>query len=190
MSSGYVVDPKRALDSDASVTEYHASRARYVRTLTSDLENRLQATIGAQRKLLAEECANLTRLAQNRNDAYQRALRTYSEKVPRRVTSDGLAAPSPLERLNAGVDKLYRAAARAAEEYREVSEMIEKRQAKLEAIDRQMRAELEHFSRALAAQLETPAGREAAFRRDPLLARAHARMQAAGARGEADAIVR
>ena len=38
--------------------------------------------------------------------------------------------------------------------------------------------------RDLIAQLETPTGLEGAFKRDPLLARAHARMQAAEARRE------
>lgn len=182
MNLGAGVDPKRETNCDAAVAEYQASRTRYIRTLTFDTEQRLKETIGKQRQLLAEEIANLTLLADSRGETYQRALKAYSAKAPKRVTSEGLLAPSPLERIIAGVDKLYKTAARAADEYREVDSIIKKRKDKLEAIDSKIRGEIEQYGRALNAQLETPAGLAGAFRRDPLLARAHTRMLAAQAR--------
>jgi hypothetical protein len=47
-----------------------------------------------------------------------------------------------------------------------------------------VRTVLEQHGRDLIAQLESPAGLEGAFKRDPLLGRAHARMLAAAARRE------
>jgi hypothetical protein len=175
-------DPNDESPEDAAVRDYHASRARYIRTITSDLEKRLQATIGKRREPLVEEIANLTILAHARYETYQDALKAYAAKAPGRVKGGNLISPSPSDRMIAGVDKLYKAAVKAAEEFRECDAIIKKRRARLEEIDYKMKVQIEQYGRDLIAQLETPAGLESAFKRDPLLGRAYARMQASQAR--------
>jgi hypothetical protein len=83
-----------------------------------------------------------------------------------------------------GIDKLYKTAVKSAEEFAEVNDILKKRKEKLEKIDDEVRTVLEQHSRDLIAQLESPTGLEGAFKRDPLLGRAHARMLAAEARRE------
>lgn len=167
---------------EAATSEYHSSRARYIRTVTSDIEKRLIETIGKRRAPLMEEITNLNTLAHARFNVYQAALKAYAVKAPSRATSAGLQPPGPAERMVPGIDKLYKAALKAAEEYNEVNGIIKKRRENLEEIDKKMREQVEKYGLDLIAQLETPAGLESAFRRDPLLGRAHARMLAARAR--------
>jgi hypothetical protein len=172
----------RAADYDSTVAEYHASRARYIRTVTSGVEARLMESVGKRREPLREEIANLSILAHDRYDTYQAALKAYSVKAPSRVTAGGLLPPSPAERMIRGIDQLYKAAVKAAEEYREVNAIIKKRKDKLTEMDWKMRVQVEQYGRDLIAQLETETGLAGAFKRDPLLGRAHARMLAAEAR--------
>ncbi len=164
------------------VAEYQASRARYIRSVTSGVEQRFMETIGRRRDSLREEIANLTELAQHRYDAYQASLKAYAVKAPGRVTGGGIMPPSPTERVVRGIDKLYRNAVQSAEAFREVNDIIRKRKDKLGEIDYKLRQRVEEFGRDLIAQLETESGLAGAFKRDPLLGRAHARMLAARAR--------
>jgi hypothetical protein len=184
VSTDQHVSDARVPDYDASVREYHASRARYIRTVTTDTEKKLMETVAKRRDPLKEEINNLSSLARSRFEARQLTLRDYAAKAPGRVTAGGLLPPSPAERLIGGIDKLYKAAVKAAEEFNEVNDIIKKRKEKLDKIDDEVRTVLEQHGRDLIAQLETPTGLEGAFKRDPLLARAHARMQAAEARRE------
>ena len=169
---------------DTSVREYHASRARYIRTVTTDTEKRLLETVAKRREPLKEEINNLQALARARFETRQSTLKAYAAKAPGRVSTSGLQPPSPAERMTGGIDKLYKAAVKAAEEFNEVNEIIKKRKEKLDAIDHEVRTVLEQHGRDLIAQLETPTGLEGAFKRDPLLERAHSRMIAAEARRE------
>jgi hypothetical protein len=171
-----------AADYDASMREYHASRARYIRTVTADTEKQLMETVAKRRDPIKEELTNLTSLARVRFETRQMTLKAYAAKAPGRVSNSGLLPPSPAERMIGGIDKLYKAAVKAAEEFNEVNDIIKKRKDKLEAIDSEVRVVLEQHGRDLIAQLETPTGLEGAFKRDPLLARAHARMVAAESR--------
>ena len=88
-------DGRTASEVEAAVSEYHSSRARYIRTVTSDVEKRLMESIGKRRAPLMEEITNLTTLAHARFDAYQTALKAYGAKAPSRVTAAGLQAPGP-----------------------------------------------------------------------------------------------
>jgi DNA repair exonuclease SbcCD ATPase subunit len=171
-------------DYDASVSEYHASRARYIRTVTADTEKKLLETVAQRRDPLKEEINSLTALARSRYELRQTTLKAYAARAPGRVTAGGLLPPSPAERMAGGIDKLYKAAVKAAEEFNEVNDIIKKRKEKLDEIDSEVRNVLQQHGRDLIAQLETPTGLEGAFKRDPLLARAHARMLAAQARRE------
>jgi hypothetical protein len=172
-------DVRPDLEYHAALAEYQASRARYIRTITTDAEKRLGETIGKRRESLREEIANLTALAQHRYDSYQDALQAYAAKAPGRVNAGGMRPPLPSDRMIKGIDKLYKAALKAAEDFREVNDIIKKRKDKLGEVDYKLRIQLEQYGRDLIAQLETETGLEGAFRRDPLLSRAHARMVAA-----------
>lgn len=169
-------------DYDASVAEYHASRARYIRTVTADTEKQLMETVAKRRDPIKDELQNLTSLARVRFETRQQTLKAYAAKAPGRVSNNGLLPPSPTEKMIGGIDKLYKAAVKAAEEFNEVNDIIKKRKEKLDQMDHEMRTVLEQHGRDLIAALETPTGLEGAFKRDPLLARAHARMVAAEAR--------
>gem|GEM_PF-2328649 len=184
MSTDQQVSDARVPDYDASVREYHASRARYIRTVTADTEKKLLETVAKRREPLKEEINNLTSLARARFDARQMTLKAYAARAPGRVTASGLLPPSPAERMIGGIDKLYKTAVKSAEEFAEVNDILKKRKEKLEKIDDEVRTVLEQHGRDLIAQLESPTGLEGAFKRDPLLGRAHARMLAAEARRE------
>jgi hypothetical protein len=171
-------------DYDAAVREYHASRARYIRTVTADTEKKLLETVAQRRDPLTEEINDLTALARSRYELRQSTLKAYAAKAPGRVTAGGLLPPSPAGRMAGGINKLYKAALKAAEEFNEVNDIIKKRKEKLDEIDSEVRSVLQRHGRDLIAQLETPTGLECAFKRDPLLGRAHARMLAAEARRE------
>ncbi len=182
MSALDAVEPGPDSVYQSGVAEYQASRARYIRSVTSGVEQRFMETIGRRRDSLREEIANLTELAQHRYDAYQASLKAYAVKAPGRVTGGGIMPPSPTDRVVRGIDKLYRSAVQSAEAFREVNDIIRKRKDKLGEIDYKLRQRVEEFGRDLIAQLETESGLEGAFKRDPLLGRAHARMLAARAR--------
>ena len=184
MSTDQHVSDGKVPDYDASVREYHASRARYIRSVTADTEKNLMETVAKRRDPLKEEINNLNSLARTRFAERQTTLKAYAAKAPGRVTAGGLLPPSPAERMIGGIDKLYKAAVKAAEEFNEVNEIIKKRKEKLDQIDNEVRTVVEQHGRDLIAQLETPTGLEGAFKRDPLLGRAHARMVAAEARRE------
>lgn len=175
---------ERGPDDDATLAEYQASRARYIRTITADVEQRVMATIGKRRAPLKEEIGNLALLGHARYEEYRVALKAYSARVLGRVTARGLLPPSPSERMILGIDKLYKEALRTAEAFREITTIVKKRKDKLEELDWKMRDQVEQYGRAFIRQLETPSGLEGAFKRDPLLGRAHARMLAAQSRRE------
>ena len=170
---------------DTAVKEYHASRARYIYTLTADAEKKLHEAVEKRRAPLSEEINNLTALAKMRYENRQQVLREYSAKAPGRVTASGLLPPSPAERMTPGIDRLYKTAVKASEEFAEVNEIIKKKKAQLEKIDNDMRDALEKHNSEIIAALESPRGLEGAFKRDPLLERAYNRMQAATARRNA-----
>jgi hypothetical protein len=184
VSSDQHVGDAKVPDYDAAVSEYHASRARYIRSVTADTEQKLMETVAKRRDPLKEEINNLTSLARSRYDARQTTLKAYAAKAPSRVTAGGLLPPSPAERVIGGIDKLYKAALKAAEEFNEVNDIIKKRKEKIDQIDSEVRSVVQQLGHDLIAQLETPTGLEGAFKRDPLLGRAHARMIAAEARRE------
>jgi hypothetical protein len=184
VSTDQQISDARVPDYDASVREYHASRARYIHTVTADTEKKLMETVAKRREPLKEEITNLTALARARFDARQVTLKAYAAKAPSRVGAGGLLPPSPAERMIGGIDKLYKTAVKAAEEFAEVNDILKKRKEKLEKIDDEVRTVLEQHGRDLIAQLESPTGLEGAFKRDPLLGMAHARMLAAEARRE------
>ena len=184
MNSGELGAAAETPDYDDSVAQYLASRARYIRTVTGDTEKRLFETVAKRRDPLKEEIANLTLFARVQFDKRQQTLRDYKAKAPNRVTATGLLPPSTTERVIPGIDKLFKTAVKAAEEFNEVNGMIKKRKEQIDKIDEEVRTVLKQRTSDIIAQLETPVGLEGAFKRDPLLEQAYKRMLAAEARRE------
>ncbi len=175
---------KAAQEADAAIREYELSRDRYFHTLRADAEEKVLKTVVKRREKLTEEIENLRSLARIRNDARAVALKAYAQRCPGRVTSTSLLPPSPTDHIS-GADKLFKAAVKAAEEFAEVNDILKKRRDAMEAIETEMRTALQKHNDDLVRFLETPTGLENAFKRDPLLGRAHARMKAAIAQRDA-----
>jgi hypothetical protein len=175
---------KAAMEAEAAIREYELSRDRYFHVLRVDAEERVAKSVAGRREKLIEEIDNLRSLARIRNDARAQALRVYGQRCPGRVTSTSLLPPAATDRLG-GADKLFKAAVKAAEEFAEVNDILIKKREALEAIEAEMRAVLQKHNEDLIRFLETPSGLENAFKRDPLLGRAHARMMAAIAHRDA-----
>jgi hypothetical protein len=172
------------MEAEAAIREYELSRDRYCHSLRVDAEEKVAKSVAKRREKLTEEIENLRALAKMRNDARTEALRVYAQRCPGRVTASSLLPPAATDRIG-GADKLFRAAVKAAEEFAEVNDILRKRREALEAIETEMRTVLQKHNDDLIRFLETPSGLENAFKRDPLLGRAHARMQAAIAQRDA-----
>ncbi len=170
--------PAELTELEAATKAYELSRARYIRTVTSDAEQKLKEAVAKRREALATEINNLVSLAHIRHEARVATLRAYAARCPGRVRGTELLPPPPGGAFN-GTDKVYRAALTAADEFNEVNEILRTRREILEAIDGEMRTRLTEYNENLIAMLESPDGLSTAFRRDPLLERAHQRMKAA-----------
>jgi hypothetical protein len=88
---------------DASVKEYHFSRARYIRAVTSDTEKKLMESVAKRRDPLQEEITNLNALARMRFDARQVALKAYaastrSTKLPSKPLKSSTKSTKSLKR--------------------------------------------------------------------------------------------
>jgi hypothetical protein len=175
---------KAAMEAEAAIREYELSRDRYFHSLRVDAEEKVAKSVATRREKLLEEIENLRALTKIRGDARTQALRVYQQRCPGRVTATSLLPPAATDRMG-GADKLFKAAVKAAEEFAEVNDILKKRREALEAIESEMRTVLQKHNDDLIRFLETPSGLENAFKRDPLLGRAHARMKAAIAQRDA-----
>ncbi len=175
---------KAAQDADAAIREYEFSRDRYMLTLRAAAEEQVLKAFGPRRDKLNEEINNLRTLARVRSDARTTAVKAYAQRCPTRVQGTAFLPPGPAERVGGG-DKLFKAAMKAHEEFNEVNDILKKRKDAIDAIEAEMRTILQKRNEDLIRMLETPSGLENAFKRDPLLGRAHARMTAAVANRDA-----
>jgi hypothetical protein len=169
---------KAAMEAEAAIREYELSRDRYFQSLRLDAEESVAKSVATRREKLIEEIENLRALAKVRAEARTQALRAYQQRCPGRVTATSLLPPAATDRMG-GANKLFKAAVKVAEEFNEVNDILKKRREALEAIEAEMRTVLQKHNDDLIRFLETPSGLENAFKRDPLLGRAHARMKAA-----------
>jgi hypothetical protein len=182
------VDPaaKAAQEAEAAIHEYEFSRDRYMHSLRVAAEEQVAKAVGPRREKLAQEIENLRSLVRVRSEARTEAVKAYAQRCPGRVQGTAFLPPAPTDRVgNFGVDKLFKAAMKAHEELTEVNEILKKRREALDALDTEMRSILQKRNEDLIKMLETPVGLENAFKRDPLLGRAHARMKAAVAQRDA-----
>ncbi len=174
------------LEAEVALREYELSRDRYLHTLRADAEAQLVKAVGVRREKLVREIENLHALAAMRAETRTAAVRAYAQRCPARVTATSMLPPGPAERVGGnGVDKLYKIAVKAAEEFNEVNDVLRKRRESLEEIDREMRDVLHKQNEELIRVLESPDGLATAFKRDPLLGLAHTRMKAAAASRDA-----
>jgi malate synthase len=166
-------------EAEAAIREYEISRDRYLQTIIADAEARVSKSFARRRDKLSEEIENLRGLGRIRADARSAAVKAYQQRCPTRVSAASLLPPTPADRVaNPGVDKLFKAAVKAAEEFNEINEMMRKRREMLEAIDQETRDHVRKYQEEVITLLETPDGLANAFKRDPLLGQAHARMKA------------
>jgi hypothetical protein len=173
-------------EADEAIRKYELSRDRYMQTIRADAEDKVVQSVSKRRQKLIEEIDNLRNLAKLRADQRTEAVKAYAQRCPTRVSATSLLPPGPTDRVgNFGVDKLFKTAVKAAEDFNEVNEILRKRRESLELIDSEMRDVLQKHNDDLIAFLETPDGLANAFKRDPLLAQAHARMKAAIAQRDA-----
>jgi hypothetical protein len=167
-------------EADEAIRTYELSRDRYMQTIRADAEQKVVQSVSKRRQKLVEEIDNLRALAKVRADQRTEAVRIYAQRCPTRVTPTSLVPPGAADRMgNFGVDKLFKLAVKAAEDFNEVNEILRKRREGLESIDTEIREVLQKHTDDLIAFLETPDGLANAFRRDPLLGQAHARMKSA-----------
>jgi hypothetical protein len=171
---------------DAATREYEVSRDRYIQTIKTDAAERVLKPVAKRREKLVEEIENLRLLGMSRSEARSEAVKAYSQRAPGKVTATSLVPPSAADRLSSpGIDRVFKTAVKAAEEFKEVNDILKKRRDALEAIDQEIRTVVAKHNEDLIRLLETPDGLTNAFKRDPLLGQAHARMKAAIARRDA-----
>lgn len=176
---------KAAQDADAAIREYEFSRDRYMYTLRTAAEEQVMKTVGPRREKLNGEIENLRVLSRVRAETRTDAVKAYAQRFPSRVQGTAFLPPSPTDRVGGGADKLFKSAMKAHEELNEVTDILKRRREALDTLETEMRAILQKRNEELIRILETPEGLENAFKRDPLLGRAHARMKAAVAQRDA-----
>ncbi len=177
---------KAVQEAEAAIREYEFSRDRYMYALRVAAEEQVMKSVGPRREKLSSEIENLRVLARVRGEARTEAVKAYAQRCPTRVQGTAFLPPGPAERVgNFGVEKLFKVAMKAHEELTEVNDILKKRRDALDALESEMRTILQKRNDDLIKQLETPGGLENAFKRDPLLSRAHARMKAAIAQRDA-----
>ena len=171
------------METEIATRNYELSRDRYVHTVRADAAAKVAGSVAKRREKLFAEVEDLRLLAVSRAESRTAAVKAYALRAPTRVTTTSLLPPNAGDRVaNYGVDKLFRAAVKAAEDFNEVNEILRKRRDSLEAIDIEMRTVLAQHNDDLVRFLETPDGLANAFKRDPLLGQAHARMKSAMAK--------
>lgn len=164
---------------DAVVQAYENAKLRYIRSITSDAEAKLREAFAKRREAINDEIGNLRLLAKTRQEVATSAAQRYAMRLPHRVKKSGVRPPSLFERLRTffSVDKLYRAAAKAASELDEVNELLRKRRDRLDAMERETRRSIYLREEAVRKKLQTPEGL-AALHADPMVKAAFTKMQA------------
>jgi len=175
---------KAAQDADAAIREYEFSRDRYMYALRVAAEEAVVKSVAPRRDKLNSEIENLRVLSRLRADTRAEAVKAYAQRCPSRVQGTAFLPPGPADRVG-GADKLFKTAMKAHEDLTEVTDILKKRREALDTLETEMRAILQKRNEELIRMLETPDGLENAFKRDPLLSRAYARMKAAVAQRDA-----
>jgi len=173
--------------------QFEFAKTRYARALTGESVKNVIEVAARERARLTEEIKSLQVLSRSRYEKAAAAAREYGMVLPHRVGKTWLQPPTALERVGEffGSVRLYKAAAKAAKEFKEAQDLLAKRQLTLVNLERNLRERLDSQEQVVQENLRTSDGLAYALRRDPLLnlAYQHMRDVANGADGEPDAFV-
>jgi hypothetical protein len=173
--------------------QFEFAKTRYARTVTSESVKNVIEFAARERARLTEEIKNLQIVSRAKWEEAMEASQRYATVLPHRVGKTWLQPPTALERVGEffGSVRLYKAAAKAAKEFKEAQDLLAKRQLTLVNLERNLRERLDSQEQVVQENLRTSDGLAYALRRDPLLkvAYQHMRDVANGADGEPDAFV-
>jgi hypothetical protein len=173
--------------------QFEFAKTRYARTLTSDSVKSLIEFAARERARLTDEIRNLQVLSKAKWEIAAEASARYAMVLPHRVGKTWLQPPTTMEKVGEffGSVRLYKAAAKAAKDFKEVQDLLAKRQLSLVNLERNLRERLDSQEKVVQDNLRTSDGLAYALRRDPLLNQAYKHMRdvANGEHGEPDAFV-
>ncbi len=173
--------------------QFEFAKTRYARTITGESVKNVIEFAARERARLTEEIKNLQIVSRAKWEEAMEASQRYAMVLPHRVGKTWLQPPTALERVGEffGSVRLYKAAAKAAKEFKEAQDLLAKRQLTLVNLERNLRERLDSQEQVVQDNLRTSDGLAYALRRDPLLnlAYQHMRDVANGADGEPDAFV-
>jgi hypothetical protein len=163
---------------EAAIGAYESAKLRYIRAITQDAETKLREAFGKRREAINDEITSLRELAKQREDVAKSATAKYAVKLPHRVRKTGIRRPSFWERFVSfnRIDKVYRAAQKAADELDEANDLLRKRRDRLDAMERETRRSIYLREEAVRKKLQTPEGL-AALHADPMVKAAFSKMQ-------------
>jgi len=173
--------------------QFEFAKTRYARTITGESVKNVIEFAARERARLTDEIKNLQIVSRAKWEEAMEASQRYAMVLPHRVGKTWLQPPTALERVGEffGSVRLYKAAAKAAKEFKEAQDLLAKRQLTLVNLERNLRERLDSQEQVVQDNLRTTDGLAYALRRDPLLnlAYQHMRDVANGADGEPDAFV-
>jgi hypothetical protein len=173
--------------------QFEFAKTRYARTITGQSVKNVIEFANKERARLTEEIKQLQVVSRARWEVAVEASQRYAMVLPHRVGKTWLQPPTTLEKVGEffGSVRLYKAAAKAAKEFKEAQDLLAKRQLTLVNLERALRDRLDSQEAVVQDNLRTSDGLAYAMRRDPLLdlAYKHMRDVANSADGEPDAFV-
>jgi hypothetical protein len=159
--------------------QFEFAKTRYARAITSDSVKGVVEIGLRERAKLVDEIKNLQVVARERYRVAMEKSAEYAMVLPHRVGKTWLQPPSTLERVGEffGSLRLYKGAAKAAKEFKEVQDLLAKRQLQLVNLERELRERLDKQEAVVFENLKTKDGLAYALRRDPLLNQAYKHMR-------------
>ena len=159
--------------------QFEFAKTRYARTITGQSVKNVIEFAAKERARLTDEIRQLQIVSKARWEAAVEASQRYAMVLPHRVGKTWLQPPTTLEKVGEffGSVRLYKAAAKAAKEFKEVQDLLAKRQLQLVNLERELRERLDKQEAVVFENLKTKDGLAYALRRDPLLNQAYKHMR-------------
>jgi len=179
-SFGELLPGQPGFDEALAQGQYDFAKTRFVRTLTGDGVARIVEHAAARRAKLRGEIDNLRVLVRARHEEAVERARAYGAILPHRVGKTWIQPPGQMEKVGEGYgsERFYKLAARAAQEYVEIRDLLVKRREQLVTMEADLRQALDEREAALIRQMESPRGLQTALQRDPLLNVAYQKLKA------------
>lgn len=176
---GELLPGQDAFDEALAEGNFEFARTRFIRSIARDSVARIVERANEQRARLRAEIDNLRVLVRAKHEAAVAAARSYGSVLPHRVGKTWIQPPGQLEHVGAfhGSQRLYKIAARAANEYVEVRDLLVKRRDGLVTMEQKLREQLDRREAALIEELKSPRALQVALMRDPLLNDAHQKLK-------------